>query len=103
MGAVAASAVTINDSWYSEGASGRKFKNIDSTIVLSTQGGDTNYIASSLFKLTKAVKVSCFVAHDNSSVYPGSPSNDGSKVYVVDTHAPTDVSDTFRVIVTGTY
>lgn len=104
MGAVAASAVTINETWYSEGSSGRKLKTVDATIVLSTQGSDTNYIATNLLAdLDEAIKVGAFVKSDNTAIYPGAPSYDGTKIYVVDTHAPADVTGTFRVIVTGKY
>lgn len=103
MAAVAASAVTIVETWYSEGASGRKLKSVRAIIVLSSQGGDTNFIATSLLKLVAAEKVSTFVSSDNAAVYPGARSYDGTKIYVVDSHAPTDVTGTFKVVVTGKY
>ncbi len=104
MGAVAASAVTVEDTWYSEGPSGRKLKTVRAIVVLSTQGSDTNYILTSLFDgLEIAEKVSSFVSSDNSAVYPGSRSYDGSRIYVVDSHAPADVTGTFKVIITGKY
>lgn len=103
MAAVSASAVTILEVQYNKGASGRRQRTVRATVVLSSQGDDTDYIPTSLFKLNAAKEVSAFVKSDNSAVYPGAPSYDGSKIYVVDSHAPATVTGTFRVSVTGTY
>lgn len=53
MAALTSSGVTIHDSWKGGGTSGRKFKFVDVTLALSTQGGLTNNIPATLFGLTK--------------------------------------------------
>lgn len=55
MGALASSGVTVHDVWKGGGTSGRKYKYLDVTLTLSTQGGLTNNIPASLFGLTKIV------------------------------------------------
>ena len=103
MATVASSAVTINDVQYVAGASGRKLKQVKATLVLAAQGDDTDTITVAMLKLVAARECSAFVKSDNSAVYPGACSYDGSKIYVVDSHAPAAVTGTFRVTVTGTY
>lgn len=102
MGAVAASAVTVNEVWYS-GDVQRGLKCLDVNIVLSTQGGLTNSVGASLFGLTTIEECSLF--RDSSSVVVGAaPSYARNKLvfYALETNGnPADVSVTVRGIVKG--
>jgi hypothetical protein len=108
MGAVASSAVTINDVWYSANT-GPTVKNVDATIVLSSQGGLTNNIPASLFGMASIKSASNGVDSAGSVLYPCGPSYAGAYLCVYDmTNAtdatrstPADVSVTLRVTVTG--
>ena len=109
MGAVAASAVTINEVWYST-YTGRQLKFVDATIVLSTQGGLTNSIAASLFGLYRFRRTEPGVDSAGSLIYPTAPSYDRTLLCIYDlTNAtdatratPADITKTIRVIVAGT-
>ena len=103
MAAVAQSAVTVNDTWKGGGTTSRRYLYKDVTIVLSSQGGLTNYVGASLFGMTKIKRAYGF--RDSSSVAVGAgPSYDESKLvfYTVETNGnPADKSATYRGIVFG--
>ena len=103
MAALTASGVTINDIWKGGGVSGRKYKYLDVTLVLSSQGGLTNYVGKDLFGLQTIEGSEGF--RDSSSVSVGTgPSDDKTKLvfYTLETNgSPADKSATYRGIVWG--
>lgn len=110
MAAVLASAVTINDVWYTADT-GRQLKVVDATIVLSSQGGLTNSIGAALFGMNRVRgTVGPGVDSVGSLAYPLAPSYDRTLLCVYDlTNAtdatratPADITKTIRVIVQGT-
>jgi len=109
MSAVAASAVTINEVWYTADT-GRQLKCVDATVVLSSQGDLTDYIGASLFGMSRIRDSSVGVDSVGSLLYPTAPSYDRTKLAVYNTETATDanradpvnISATIRVIVKGT-
>src|SRR5690242_9466245 len=103
MAALTSSGVTINDVWYN-GDRQRTLKCVDVTLVLSSQGGLTNYIGASLFGMSSIKESSGF--RDSSSVAVATgPSYDGTKLvtYAIETNGnPADKSVTIRGVVRGT-
>lgn len=104
MSALAASGVTINEVWKEGGTSSRKYKTLDVTLVLSSQGGVTNNIPASLFGLTKLVRSTIFRDTDNKG-YLTTPSYSDTTSLLVFTNgsanAAGDISATVRGIVSG--
>lgn len=77
MANVLQSKVTINDSWLTDGNTGKKFSARNVTVILATQGGTTNKLLASVLALTKIVDCSPVTASDN-SIYTAAPSYDGT-------------------------
>ncbi len=104
MGAVAQSAVTIEEVWTEGNTNGRKLRCVQAIVVTSSQGGLTNNIPATLFGFTKIYEVCS--ARDSNSVYVGAgPSYDGTLLvlYTLETNgSPADKSVTYRLIVKGT-
>jgi len=79
-------------------------------LVLSSQGGATNYIAASELGFQKILRSSIAQKSDNALACPTAPSFDGSKLFFYNlaqaTDAnrddPADVTGTFKVVVEGT-
>lgn len=110
MATLAQSAVTIRDSWWEGGIPAKKTKVLSVTMVLTGHGGATNTILASVFGLTTIREVTPVQTDDNSAVYLGAPSYDGTKLFLYDLSgatdatrdAPADITDTVRCIVKGT-
>ena len=110
MATLAASAVTVRDSWYEGGVPTKKTKVKSLTLVLTGHGGATNTILASTLGFTTIREVSLVQTDDNSAVYVGAPSYDGTKLFLYDMSgatdatrdAPADITDTVRCIVKGT-
>jgi hypothetical protein len=103
MAALTKTGVTINDSWQESQPNGRKFKCVDATLVLSSQGGLTNNIPAALFGMTKILQATSFRDSSDNSVL-GYPSYVGD--YLVFCTAatagtPADQTATVRGIVKG--
>ncbi len=60
MAALTSAGVTVNRSWQEGNPNGRKFKAVDVTLVLSSQGGATNNIPAALFGMTEIVDATGF-------------------------------------------
>src|SRR5687768_6589489 len=107
MAALTASGVTIHEVFKEGGTSNRKFKTVDVTLALSSQGGLTNNIPASLFGMTRIIEAKGF--RDTSSVAqffgPNlSASLNGTLLvaYTVETNGnPADVTATVRGFITG--
>lgn len=111
MATLAASAVTVRDSWYEGGPPTLKKTKVKSlTLVLTGHGGATNTILASTLGFTTIREVSAVQSDDDSVVTLGAPSYDGTKLFLYDLSnatdatrdAPTDITDTVRCIVKGT-
>lgn len=96
--------VTINQTWASGTTPSRYFTSVDATLVLGGQGGGTNLIPAALFGLTHIYNVEAI--RSSSKVYVGAPDIAGAGVVLcalsTDTGAFADITDTIRLIVTGT-
>lgn len=102
MANLAASAVTVNDSWWVNTVPGGKVMVRDVTLVLSAMGSATNKIEASTLRFNKILDVSPAVKSDNSEALPASPSYDQSLVLLyADAHTPADATGTYRMLVTG--
>lgn len=103
MAALTISGVTFNDAWNEDGNNGRRFRALDVTLVLSSQGGLTNNIPASLFGFKKFKSARAF--RDSSSVaVSAGPSWDGNYLvfYAVETNGnPADKTATYRGVVVG--
>lgn len=103
MAALTSAGVTVNDVWKEGAPNGRKFKALDVTLVLSSQGGLTNNIPASLFGLASIKSARGF--RDSSSVaVTAGPSYDGLYLvfYTVETNGnPADKTATYKGIVVG--
>lgn len=96
MAALTSTGVTIHDAWKEGGTTGRKFKAVDVTLVLSSQGGLTNNIPASLFGMSTIVDARGF--RTTSSVRASfGPSLSSTEVgdYLV-AYANTDATDATR-------
>jgi len=114
MATLAASAVTVRDSWYEGGPPTLKKTKVKSlTLDLHTgggHGGATNTILASALGFTTIRECSIVQTDDNSAAYLGAPSYDGTKLFLYDMSgatdatrdAPADVDDVVRCIVKGT-
>jgi hypothetical protein len=104
MAAVASSAVTVNSRYNSIANTEGKRQVVDATVVLSSQGGATNSMAASLFGLQSIDSVESVVDSSN-NVFVGAPSYDRTLLILTSTSAsagaPTDISATVRVVLTG--
>lgn len=110
MGAFSATGnLTVTSAWTNV-ASPKRIKQKYITIVLSSQGGATNYIAASELGLTKIFASSAAQKSDDAIAYLTAPSYDQTKLFFYNlenaTDAtrgdPVDVTGTFRLLVTGT-
>lgn len=103
MAAVAQSAVTEVSAWREGGLAGKRFVSRQLTIVLSSQGGATNFISAAICGLFKIMRSGTAIASDNSAIYPTSPSADGTKLLIGggSSNAPQDISKTVTVVVSG--
>lgn len=103
MAELAASGVTKHEIWKQGGTSGRKYKYLDVTLALSSQGGLTNFVGRSLFGLRTIEGASLF--RDSSSVVVvAGPSWDKTKLvfYTAETNGnPADKTATVRGVVWG--
>lgn len=103
MAAMTSSSVTIHEIWKSDGTSGRRYKYLDVTLALSTQGGLTDYVGRDLFGLVTIE--GCGQFRTSASVVQGmAPSYDKTKLvaYVAETNgSPANVSATVRGVVWG--
>src|SRR5262249_34738727 len=103
MADLARSAITFNLDWKEQHS--QPLFNRDVTITLTGQGGTTNRILASVFGLLKFTKGGTFVKNDNSAIYVGVPSIDGSMLLLSPGAAPmvpADVTATIRGVVVGT-
>lgn len=103
MAALAASAVSITDSWTEGGLNGKRFACVKATLTLTGQGGATNSIAASLFNLRIIEQALPAIGDGNDHIYVASPSYDGTLLLLKAsaTDAPADITDTVDVIVKG--
>lgn len=102
MADLARSAITFNDE-YSTGRN-RRFFVRDVTMNLTGQGGTTNRILASVLGLIKITACDAVVKTDNSAIYLGTPSQDGSMLLLSPGAAPmvpADVTATVRTTVEG--
>lgn len=103
MAALTSSGVTVHAAWNEGGNNSRKFRALDVTLVLSSQGGLTNNIPATLFGFTKVKGARGF--RDSSSVaVAAGPSWDENYLvfYTVETNGnPADKTATYRGIVVG--
>lgn len=102
MADLARSAVVFNDEW-SEGRN-RRFFVRDVTMTLTGQGTATNKILASVLGFLKITRCDALVKSDNSAIYTGVPSADGSMLLVSPGAAPmvpADVTATVRGTVAG--
>jgi len=111
MATLAASAVTVRDSWWEGGAPLTKKTKVKSlTLVLTGHGGATNTILATTLGFTTIREVTLVQTDDDSAVYLGAPSYDGTKLFLYDMSnatdatrdAPVDITDTVRCLVKGT-
>ena len=109
MAALASSAVTINRSWTEGGISGKEIACRQVTLVLTGQGTVTNAIPASVLSLSKIEQSTPAVASDDATVYPATPSYDGSNLLLLNVAnvtdasriAPADITATNRLVVKG--
>jgi hypothetical protein len=84
------------------------YDEIRATVVLSGQGSTTNKIAASAFGLSSIIKVENVVT-DSNTVYPASPSYDGTYVLLANAADDTvanhvvaaDLTDTVKMVIYG--
>jgi hypothetical protein len=102
MADLARSAVVFNDEW-SDGRN-RRFFVRDVTMTLTGQGGLTNRIPASVLGFLRITGCDAVVKTDNTAIYLGVPSNDGSQLLLSPGAAPmvpADVTATVRTTVEG--
>lgn len=104
MAALTSSGVTINDRWSEGNTNGRKFKCVDTTLVLSAQGDATDSIGASLFGMSKILQVTSSRDSSGNSVL-GYPSYDGTLLLfctAATAGTPAVQTATIRIVVKGT-
>mgnify|MGYP001549211174 CR=1 FL=1 len=109
MSNLASTAVTILRQWTDGGTAGKDIVCRQVSLVLTGQGTTANAIPASTMFLSKIEQSTSAVASDNSSVYPTSPSADGTKLLFTNpdqtTDAnrtdPADITDTVILVVKG--
>ncbi len=102
MADLARSAVVFNDEW-SEGRNRRIFVR-DVTMTLSGQGTAANKIPASVLGFYRLTGCDAVVKTDNTAIYLGVPSQDGSQLLLSPGAAPmvpADVTATVRTTVEG--
>lgn len=102
MANLAASAVTVNSSYFRGGYSGSKRKFVDATLVLTGQGDATDKITAAVLGLTYVDAVlSCQT--DGDTVVDAKPSYDRTYVllYAYNSASAAVVTDTVRIVVQG--
>lgn len=99
MANLARSAVTFNEVW-TEGKNTNLLAK-DVTCVLTAQGDATDKILASVLGFSKIMKVLSVRKSDNSVIYFGCPSNDGSFVLLGTSTTPATITATVRMIVIG--
>lgn len=103
-----ASTLTVVKGFHSPTTS-PQLKILQLQIVLSSQGGATNYVAADQLGFKKILRSSMAQKSDDALALPTAPSYDGSKLFFYNpaqaTDAsrddPADVSGTFRLVVEG--
>lgn len=104
MAALAASAVTLNDSWFEGGLNGKRNRCRALTLVLTGQGDATDTIGYAALGFTRKIaEATPLIKSDDSTVVVATPSYDGSKLLLkaAGTNAPGTYSGTFKCIVKG--
>lgn len=107
MANLAASAVTVRETWKEGGTNARKFLAKAVTLNLTGQGGTTNKIPASLFGMSKIWSIRDAVTDDN-NILLATPSYDGSYILLLRVgptaaavFAPADITDIVRLTVLG--
>lgn len=105
MAVVAQSAVTVVSAWTEGGVSGKERVCKLVRVALSSQGGASNYMAASIFGLSKVEFVGNASADGDDISYVMTPSYAGDKVFVntesSNTLVPADITDTIQFLVKG--
>lgn len=100
MATLAASAVSVTDTWKGEGTSSRKFLFKDVTLTLTGHGGLTNTILAALFGMSKIIGVKN--ARNASSVLiNAAPSYDNASIVIYQPSYPSSLPVLSSYIVTG--
>lgn len=103
MANLAASAVTVNNTWTEGSRNGRRFLVKDVTLALTANGSLANNIPASLFGMTK-IDYSRSFRDSSSNVLSTAPSYDGSYLVFATAETagtPIDQTATVRGIVAG--
>lgn len=103
MADLAASAVTILDSWTEGGNNGKKLNVYKCSATFTAMGTATNKLLATAFRLIQIERVSPFVADDNSLVIAAAPNVAGTLILLkaAGSNAPADYTDTFYFTVWG--
>lgn len=109
MANLAASAVTIEKAWTEGDVSGKRVSARQVTLVLTAQGTVANAIPVSVLQLSVLEQAGPFVSDDNTKIYLGVPTYDGSQLLLMnpavvtdaDRVKPADITATIRGIVKG--
>jgi len=109
MADLAASAVTIEDSWTAGGISSKRHVEMIATLVLTGQGTTTNQILATALGLTKIERCGNAVGDGNDLIYPAVPNYAGTAILLMAVTnatdgtraAPADITDTVRIFVSG--
>ena len=109
MADLAASAVTINDTWWDGDRWGKnKWLCRDVTLVLTGQGTDSNSITAAILGFSEIHQIDACMADDD-RIQPGSPNYARTKILLYNVEVatdanradPVDITDTIRLIVKG--
>lgn len=109
MAALTQSGVVINDAFKQGGTSGRKFKVLDVTLTLSSQGGLTNNIPASLFGLRRIIQAYGFRttasvrAEFGPNLNSATPPLNGTLLVAYDNTNATDANRDNPADLTGTF
>ena len=101
MADLAASAVTVQKTWY--GGLGKEIKHRRLTLVLTGQGTAANAIPAAALQLNRLEGPVVLTKSDNSAIVIGAPSYDGSQLLLKNaaSNAPADYTGTFEGVISG--
>lgn len=101
MADLAASAVTLDNSWSEGSVTGKRRLVKELTIVLTGQGDATDTIDAATLGLTKIEESTPAIVSDDSKIYLTRPSYDGSVLFLFDVEDSTDATRGNPTTVTG--
>jgi hypothetical protein len=103
MSNLASSAVQVTGRWLEPIAqSGKPRHAMRAIVTLTGQGGTSNKVLATAFGLSEIEQNTTFIKSDNSKVYLGAPSADGSFLLLIDLTITGDSTIEVPVDVTGT-